>query len=81
MFVQGYIVRETEAAVAFVTFNESEKTGVRPLWVPRKKIAQAVELDLLSKKIQTAQDGERIGIPQTLDIDEEFAKKVKLAIQ
>ena len=78
MKVQGFVVRETEAAVAFVRVQDSSVQQVRPLWVPRKKIAQMLELDMTSKTIQTAQDGERIGIPCLLDIDAEFAERVKL---
>lgn len=78
MKVQGFVVRETEAAVAFVRAADAATAGIRPLWVPRKKIVALVELDLAGKLIATAQDGERIGIPAVLDVDAEFADKVKL---
>ncbi len=76
--VQGFVVRETEAAVAFVLNQDAAVQNIRPLWLPRKKIAELVELDLVSKKIVTAQDGERIGIPVVVSIDAEFADRVKL---
>ena len=34
MQTTGYIVRETEAAVAFVA-RRDVKAGVKPLWVPK----------------------------------------------
>lgn len=71
----GYIVRETEAAVAFVA-NASDS---KPLWLPRKKIHAMRELDLTSVKVVTAQDGERVGIPYEIDADSAFLVKVGLA--
>ena len=71
----GYIVRETEAAVAFVA-NASD---TKPLWLPRKKIAAMRELDLTSVKVNTAQDGERVGIPYEIDADSAFLVRVGLA--
>ena len=50
----GYVVRETDAAVAFVA-----------------------ESDGLGRSIKTAQDGERIGIPMALLVDDAFVAKVK----
>lgn len=79
MQVQGFVVRETEAAVAFVSQADAGKDGVRPLWVPRRKILAASELDLMGVTIRTAQDGERIGLPFSLTVEDEFAAKVKLA--
>lgn len=78
MQTTGYIVRETEAAVAFVLTQDAATQNIRPLWLPRKKIAKLTELDLPGKRIVTAQDGERIGTPVSLDIDAEFAERVKL---
>ncbi len=78
MKVQGFVVRETEAAVAFVRAQDAGIESVRPLWLPRKKIAQLLELDLAGRKIRTAQDGERIGIPVVVEVDAEFAERVKL---
>ena len=71
----GYIVRETEAAVAFVA-NASDS---KPLWLPRKKIAAMQEMDLASVKVITAQDGERVGIPYELDVDSAFLAKIGVA--
>ncbi len=78
MKVQGFVVRETEAAVAFVRESDAAVQNVRPLWVPRKKITALMELDLAGKRIATAQDGERIGVPTLIEIDAEFAERVKL---
>jgi hypothetical protein len=76
--VEGFVVRETEAAVAFVLAQDAAVQQVRPLWLPRKKIAELVELDLPGRQIRTAQDGERIGIPVVVSIDAEFADRVKM---
>jgi len=71
----GYVVRETEAAIAFVA-NASD---AKPLWLPRKKIHAMRELDLKSVRVKTAQDGERVGIPYEIDADSAFLEKVGLA--
>ncbi len=75
MQTTGYIVRETEAAVAFVARRDM-KAGVKPLWVPKAKILVRHEQDRASVIIATAQDGERVGIPTVLVIDNDFAVKV-----
>jgi hypothetical protein len=75
----GYIVRETEAAVAFVRDADAGKAAVRPLWIPRAKLGAVIEADALGRRIATAQDGERIGIPATVEIDAAFAAKVGVA--
>lgn len=75
MQITGYIVRETEAAVAFVA-RRDVKEGVKPLWVPKSKILVRHEQDRAGIKIVTAQDGERIGVPTVLIIDDAFAVKV-----
>lgn len=79
MEVKGFMVRETEAAVAFVRDTVAAVAGVRPLWVPKAKIQVVLELDEMSVKIQTAQDGERIGVPVLMQIDDAFAAKVGVA--
>lgn len=76
MQVTGYITRVTEAANQFVFAKDAATVGVKPLWVPVRKIVSAIELDLASVKIVTAQDGERVGIPFTLDIEDAFCAKV-----
>lgn len=76
MQVQGYVTRVTDAANQFVFAKDAKTVGVKPLWVPIKKILSAVESDDSSVKIVTAQDGERVGIPFTLDIDDAFLAKV-----
>jgi hypothetical protein len=72
----GYIVRTTDAAMAFVAESDAGKAGVKPLWIPRKKILAAKESDALGRKIQTAQDGERVGILFNLDVCDAFLAKV-----
>lgn len=79
MQVTGYITRTTEAANQFVFAKDAATVGVKPLWVPVRKIVSAIELDSKSVQIVTAQDGTRVGIPYTLDIDDSFAAKVGLA--
>lgn len=73
----GYVVRTTDAAVAFVAESDAATVGIKPLWIPRKKIAAAKESDAMGRKIQTAQDGERIGILTYIDVDSAFLEKVK----
>ena len=71
----GYVVRTTDAAVAFV----ASASDTKPLWLPRRKIHAMQELDLKSVTIKTAQDGERVGIPYEIDVDSAFLEKVGLA--
>ena len=78
MQIIGYIVRETEAAVAFVA-AAAMIDGVKPAWLPRKKISSLFERDMPSKTIRTAQDGERVAIPVSLNLDDAFAAKVGVA--
>lgn len=74
----GYIVRETEAAVAFVRAPLTAQ--MKPLWVPRKKIASMQELDLLSVSIDMAGEPlRRMGKPVQLAVDAEFLAKVGVA--
>ena len=75
MQTTGYIVRETEAAVAFVA-RKNVADGVKPLWVPKSKILGKLEQDRASVTIVTAQDGERVGVPVVLTIDNDWAVKV-----
>jgi len=75
MQTTGYIVRETEAAVAFVA-RRDVKAGVKPLWVPKAKILVRHEQDRASVVIATAQDGERVGVPTVLVVDDAWAVKV-----
>jgi hypothetical protein len=74
--LNGYIARETEAAVAFVTLPLAGEH--KPLWIPRKKISQMVELDTYSPTVQLA--GERIrrfAFPVELEVDSEWLAKVQ----
>lgn len=75
MQTTGYIVRETEAAVAFVA-RKDIAAGVKPLWVPKAKILARHEQDRASVTIATAQDGERVGVPTVLVLDDSWAVKV-----
>jgi hypothetical protein len=72
----GYIVRETKAAVAFVRESDTGVNQVKPIWLPRKKIMSMHELDLTSRRIVTAQDGERVGVPHSLDVDLAFLNRI-----
>ena len=72
----GYVVRTTDAAMAFVAESDAGKAGIKPLWIPRKKILAAKESDALGRKIDTAQDGERVGILFNLDVCDAFLAKV-----
>jgi len=74
----GYIVRETEAAVAFVRTPITAQ--MKPFWVPRKKITEMTELDLPSLSIDIAGESlRRMGTPVNLDIDAAFLEKVGVA--
>jgi hypothetical protein len=77
MQIQGYIVRETEKARAFVAYGHLP--GVKPLWVPKLETVSIRDLTLegvSTVKIETAQDGVRIGEPVLLEITDYFAAKV-----
>jgi hypothetical protein len=78
MQMRGYVVRETDAAVAFVRESDAGIEGVRPLWLARKKIEAMREIDELSLRIKTAQDGERQGTPWEVHVNAEFAQKLNL---
>lgn len=73
--LNGYIARETEAAVAFVTLPLAGEH--KPLWIPRKKIARIMERDDLSANVQLA--GERIrrlAIPVEIEVDAAWLGRV-----
>ncbi len=72
----GYMVRATDAAVAFVAEADAGKAGVKPLWIPRRKINHMREADARGRMIATAQDGERVGTPCNLDVCDAFLAKV-----
>ena len=72
----GYIVRTTDAAVAFVRECDAGIDGIKPIWLPRKKLGRVREADAIGRKIRTAQDGERIGIPATVEVDKEFLDRI-----
>lgn len=74
----GYIVRETEKAVAFVRAPLTAQ--MKPLWVPRSKILASEELDLLSTTIDIAGESlRRVGTPVNIEIDPAFLEKVGVA--
>ena len=74
----GYIVRETEKAVAFVRAPLTAE--MKPLWVPRSKILATEELDLFSPTIDIAGESlRRVGTPVNLEIDAAFLEKVGVA--
>jgi hypothetical protein len=52
------------------------KAGVKPLWVPKAKILVRHEQDCASVIIATAQDGDRVGVPTVLVLDDAWAVKV-----
>jgi hypothetical protein len=72
----GYIVRKTDAAVAFVRESDAGVTGVRPIWIPVKKLGRVREADAMGRRIVTAQDGERVGIPATVEVDSAFLDRI-----
>jgi hypothetical protein len=72
----GYVVRETEAAIAFVREADAGVSGVKPIWIPRKKLGRIRESDCAGRKIVTAQDGERIGIPTTVEVESAFLDRI-----
>lgn len=72
--ITGYIVRETEKAVAFCATAKTEK----PLWIPRAKIEAIRERDELTARVRVA--GEtlaRNGIPVDVDVDAAFLEKIQ----
>jgi hypothetical protein len=72
----GYMVRATEAAIAFVAEADAATVGVKPLWIPLRKIEHMQESDAIGRKIQTAQDGERVGTPCNLKVCDAFLAKI-----
>lgn len=74
--LQGFIVATTDAAVAYVDSKDAKESGINPLWIPRKKIAELIESDNRSIEIQTGKLGVRIGIPHNLNVDDSFLAKI-----
>ena len=72
----GYIVRSTDAAVAFVREADAGVSGVRPIWIPRKKLGRVREADCMGRRIVTAQAGERIGVPATVEVESAFLDRI-----
>ena len=75
--LNGFILRETDKAVAFVA-TDSPVIDAKPLWIPRKKIAETVELDTLDKAFQIkGNEAQHSGVPVELSIDKAFLEKIK----
>lgn len=72
----GYVVRTTDAAIAFVREADAGVSGVRPIWIPRKKLGRVREADCMGRRIVTAQDGERVGIPATVEVESAFLDRI-----
>lgn len=71
--LSGFVARETEAAVAFI----SMKNPGKPLWIPRKKISRLTERDDFSKSVQL--EGERIrrlAYPVEIEVDAVWMERV-----
>ena len=77
MQMTGFIVGESEKAIALVR-DVDIKSGVKPFWVPRKKIISQTELDICSRQVQTDK-GDRIGVPVSIDVDDDFLARVGVA--
>jgi hypothetical protein len=77
--MQGYIVAQSDAAMAFVANADAGKESIKPFWIPRKKIESAKELDCKGRLIKTAQNGEKMGIPFSLNVCDAFLAKVASA--
>ena len=75
MLFKGFMVAQTEKAIAIVRESDAGVVGVKPLWLPRKKILALTESDSLNREIQTAQ-GRKQGIPHEIEMCDEFATKV-----
>ena len=72
----GYIARETDAAVAFVATLED---GVKPFFIPRKKIVAMVEGEAQDMPVQLAGESvKRKAIPFTLEVDTAFLARLGL---
>jgi hypothetical protein len=73
--LSGFIARETEKAIAFVTLPIAGEH--KPLWIPRSKVVALNELDQVSASIQLAGEKiRRLAIPVEIEIDAAFAEKV-----
>lgn len=73
--LSGFIARETEKAVAFVTLPLRGEH--KPLWIPKKKILERVDLDTGKHSIQLAGEGiRRLAAPVELTVDTSWIEKV-----
>jgi hypothetical protein len=74
--LNGYIARETEKAIGFVA-ADANRVDAKPLWIPRKKIADMIELDIASVAIQLAGESvQRQSVPVTLTVDAAFLDRI-----
>lgn len=74
--LQGYVVAQSDKALAFVADSDAGKDLVKPFWIPRAKIESAQELDTKGRLIKTAQNGEKIGTPYSLAVCDLFLAKI-----
>ena len=73
----GYICKETEKSVGFVTESLTNVVGQRMLYIPRSKFERVEEMNMArSKNIQTS-EGERVGTPVWVrGVDENWMQKI-----
>ena len=76
--LSGFIVRETDLAVAFVKESDAKVENIRPIELPRKKISSMAERDAMSKNIQCDRYGQRVGTPYTVTVDSDFLDRIKV---
>ena len=73
----GFICKETEKSVGFITESLANVVGQRMLYIPRSKFERVEEMSMAhSKNIQTS-EGERVGVPVWVrGVDEEWLKRI-----
>jgi hypothetical protein len=73
----GFICKETEKSIGFVTESLADSNGIRMLYIPRSKFERTEEKDMArSKNIQTS-EGERVGTPVWVrGVDETWLQRV-----
>ena len=77
--LNGYIARETDAAVAFLA-SDAILTNAKPFYIPRKKIGTMVESDATSVNVTLAGEGiDRLATPYSIDVETAFLVRLGLA--
>jgi hypothetical protein len=77
--LNGYIARETDAAVAFLALDAA-LIEAKPFFIPRKKIASMVEGDTASVNVKLSGEGvERPATPYTIEVETAFLVRLGLA--